>query len=85
MVMDNPPREGTLAKVSFEAMSEELEPVAVEGKVARRCLEPVMGMGFQIDTKKTPADQMRSYRNMVMYCIRHPPLVNESDSSDSEA
>tara|TARA_B100000497_G_C7397516_1_gene252319 strand:+ start:47 stop:586 length:540 start_codon:yes stop_codon:yes gene_type:complete len=74
-----PPR-GSTVKLVFESVNQDNLTIEVLGEVVWTSMPPDEGVGIQINRKMTDEVNLKHYRAMVLHYIRHPPLLESSQT-----
>jgi hypothetical protein len=74
-----PPR-GSTVKLVFESVNQDNLTIEVLGEVVWTSMPPDEGVGIQINRKMTDEANLKHYRAMVLHYIRHPPLLESSQT-----
>ncbi len=69
---DTPLTPDTKVDLEFTGLEQTLQPIRVIGRVAWIASAPNPGAGMEIDREHTDDGELRRYRAMVLYLIRHP-------------
>ena len=72
------PPKGSAIDLVFHGLAENDETINVTGKIVWISRLPEEGMGVEIDRAETSEENLKRYRSMVLYYIRHPPLLDET-------
>jgi len=72
------PPKGSVIDLSFHGVTENDDTINVTGKIVWISRLPEEGMGVEIDRAETSEENLKRYRSMVLYYIRHPPLLDQT-------
>ena len=72
------PPKGSAIDLIFNGLAENDETINVTGKIVWISRLPEEGMGVEIDRIETTEENLKRYRSMVLYYIRHPPLLDQT-------